>query len=177
MKFLLEFGPVLAFFVVYKLSGLMEATAVLIIATLLAAAITYIKDKRVPGMMLFTAAIVGIFGGLTLWLNDETFIKLKPTIINTLFALILLGGVAMKKGLIGFVLGEVMPLTDKGWIVLSRNYGIFFLCLAVLNEYVWRNYSTDAWVGFKVWGMLSITMIFTVSQMMWIQRYAVEEKA
>ena len=176
MKFLLEFGPVLAFFVVYKLNGLMAATAVLIAATALAAAITYIKDKRVPGMMLFTAGIVGIFGGLTLWLNDETFIKLKPTIINSLFALILLGGVAMKKGLIGFVLGEVMPLTDKGWIVLSRNYGIFFLGLALLNEYIWRNYSTDFWVGFKVWGMLSITMIFTISQMMWIQKYAVESE-
>jgi len=170
MKFLLEFGPVLAFFVVYKLSGLMEATAVLIAATAIAAGITYVRDKHVPAIMLFTAGIVGIFGGLTLWLDDELFIKLKPTIVNSLFGIILLGGVAMKKGLIGFVLGEVMPLTDKGWLVLSRNYGLFFFGLALLNEYIWRNYSTDFWVGFKVWGMLTITMVFTVSQMMWIQR-------
>jgi intracellular septation protein len=175
MKFLLEFAPILAFFVAYKLAGLPTATAILIILTLLSAALTYQREKRIPMMMLVTAAIVALFGGLTLWLEDETFIKMKPTIINLLFGAVLLGGVLMKKGFIGKILGESIPMTERGWLLLSRNYGVFFLCMAALNEYVWRNFSTDFWVNFKLFGLIGLTLLFAASQIPMMQKYQTEE--
>ena len=105
--------------------------------------------------------MVFVFGALTLWLQDETFIKLKPTIINTLFGAILLGGLWFGKPLLGYVFGAAFKLDEEGWSKLTLRWGLFFLFLAVLNEVVWRSVSTDSWVAFKVWGTMPITLIFT----------------
>ena len=126
-------------------------------------------------MPVVTAVIVVVFGGLTLALQNETFIKLKPTLVYLLFAATLLGGLVFKKPLLGMVFDSVFNLTDEGWRKLTLRWGVFFLVLAVLNEIVWRNFSTDAWVNFKVFGFLPITMIFAAAQFPLLQRYSVPE--
>jgi intracellular septation protein len=117
-----------------------------------------------------------VFGTLTLWLKDETFIKMKPTIVNTLFGSILLGGLYFGKSLLGYVFDSAFKLDAQGWRKLTLRWGLFFLFLAVLNEIVWRNFSTDFWVAFKVWGTLPITLAFTMSQMPLIMRHGSEGK-
>jgi intracellular septation protein len=121
---------------------------------------------------------VVVFGGLTLWLQNETFIKLKPTIIYVLFAVVLLGGLAFGKSLLGYVFDAVFKLTDEGWRKLTLRWGLFFVVLAVLNEIVWRSVSTDTWVTFKVFGFLPLTFLFALAQMPLINRSTIaEEKA
>lgn len=176
MKFLLEMGPLVAFFVVYKFHGLIEATAVLMAATFASVIATYVLHKKVPVMPLITAGVVGVFGGLTIFLQDETFIKLKPTIVNCIFAVILLGGAFFKKGFLRYLLGEALPMSEEAWRVFSMRWGIFFLFLAVVNEVVWRNFSTDFWVQFKVFGMFTMSILFTLSQVPFIKRHMEEVK-
>ena len=123
-------------------------------------------------MPLVTAIVVVVFGGLTLWLQDDTFIKMKPTIIYLLFGGTLIGGLAFGKSFLGYVFDTVFQLTDEGWRKLTFRWGLFFFALAVLNEIVWRSVSTDTWVTFKVFAILPITFVFTLSQMPLINRYA-----
>jgi intracellular septation protein len=170
MKFLLEILPLAAFFLSYQQAGLMIATLILIIATTLSVTILYIIDRKIPLNPLISALLVGIFGGLTLYLNDPLFIKLKPTIINCLFAAILFIGVAIGKPPLKYLMGMALPLTDRGWRLLSLRWGIFFIGLALLNEYIWRHYSEEFWVNFKVFGMLPLTLIFLITQLPMIQR-------
>lgn len=170
IKFLLDMGPLVAFFIVYKMNGLMGATAVLMAATFASIVISYVLHKKVPLMPLITAIVVGIFGGLTLLLHDEIFIKIKPTIVNIIFASILLGGVACKKGLLRYLLGEAFTMSEKAWRIFSFRWGVFFLFLAVVNECIWRNFSTDFWVQFKVFGMFSMSIVFTLSQIPFLKR-------
>ncbi|MGH6859202.1 MAG: septation protein A, partial [Phyllobacterium sp.] len=127
-----------------------------------------------PIMPLVSGIVVLIFGTLTLYLHNETFIKMKPTIVNALFGVILLGGLFFGKALLGYVFDSAFKLNAEGWRKLTLRWGIFFLFLAVLNEVVWRSFSTDFWVAFKVWGTMPITLLFTFSQMPLIMKYAAE---
>jgi len=176
------FAPLLAPFLPAELlsgehAGIFAATAVFIPAVLIALGVGYALTRHLPVMPVVTAVVVVVFGGLTLALQNETFIKLKPTLVYLLFAATLLGGLVFKKPLLGMVFDSVFNLTDEGWRKLTLRWGVFFLVLAVLNEIVWRNFSTDAWVSFKVFGFLPITMIFAAAQFPLLQRYAVTETA
>ena len=144
---------------------------VAIVASLL---VSWRLEKRLPIMPLVTAAFVLVFGGLTLVLRDELFIKLKPTIVNSLFAAILLGGLATGRSFLKPVLETALPMREEGWKQLTLRFGLFFVVLAVLNEVVWRNFSTDAWVSFKVFGIMPLTLVFTMTQMGLIKRHAIE---
>jgi intracellular septation protein len=120
---------------------------------------------------------VFVFGALTLWLQDDLFIKVKPTIVNTRFGAVLLGGLFFGKALLGYVFESAFRLDAEGWRKLTFRWGLFFFFLAIANEVVWRNFSTDFWVAFKVWGIMPITLVFTFTQMPLIMRHSVEEKA
>jgi intracellular septation protein len=168
-----DYGPLAAFFLTYLLYGLMAATAVVIGASLLALAVAWAIERRVPLIPLITAAVVAVFGGLTLWLQDETFIKMKPTIVQALFAAILLGGLWLRRPLLKVLLGAVMPpMSDRAWRQFTLRYALFFVAMALLNELVWRTQSTDFWVSFKVFGLPVLTILFIVSQMPFINRHA-----
>ncbi len=151
------------------------ATAVFIAAILISLAVSYGLTRRLPLMPFVTAIVVVIFGGLTLWLQNETFIKLKPTIIYLLFGAVLLGGLAFGKSFLGYVFDAVFKLDEEGWRRLTIRWGLFFLPLAVLNEVVWRSFSTDVWVSFKVFGFLPLTFVFALLQMPLINRHSLAE--
>jgi intracellular septation protein len=147
------------------------------VATVVVVILSVAFERRVPIMPLVTAAIVMVFGGLTLWLNDERFIKMKPTIVQAIFSLVLFGGLAMRKPLLKSVLGTAWQLTDRGWFLLTFRFAIFFAVMAVLNEVVWRSVSTDLWVNFKIFGILLLTFIFTAFQIPLITRYQIPEES
>lgn len=172
MKPTAEYGPLAVFFLAYWRWDLLTATAWLMGATVIALGIYYIFSRRVPMMPLMTAVIVGIFGGLTLWLQDETFIKMKPTIVEALFSAILLGGLLFKRPLLKPLMGHAWPMEDRGWHLLSLRFAIFFAAMAVLNEIVWRNFPTDVWVSFKVFGLMGLTLIFAITQAPLMKRFA-----
>ncbi len=148
------------------------ATALFMVAISVALAVSFARDRKLPIMPLISGAVVLVFGGLTLWLKDETFIKMKPTLVNGLFAAILLGGLAFGKPLLGHVFGAAFSLTEAGWAILTRRWGLFFLCLAILNEVVWRSVSTDTWVDFKVFGIMPLTFAFAIAQAPLLAKYA-----
>jgi intracellular septation protein len=171
LKLALELGPLVLFFLTNARSNLFTATAVFMVATFVALIASWLLMKRLAIMPLVTGVVVLVFGGLTLWLGDTTFIKVKPTIVNTLFGLVLLGGLVFGKSLLAVVLDAAFELTDEGWRKLTLRWGVFFLFLAAVNEVVWRNFSDDIWVDFKVWGIMPITMIFAMCQVPLMQRY------
>ena len=189
LKFALEMGPLIVFFFANargeQLAGafptladlggpIFVATALFMVATVIALVVSYALTRTLPVMPLLTGAVVIVFGALTLWLQDELFIKLKPTIINTGFGVILLGGLLFGRSLLRIVFGPAFDMDEEGWRKLTLRWGLFFLFLALVNEVVWRTQSTDFWVAFKVWGMFPITMIFTLSQMPLIMRHSRE---
>jgi intracellular septation protein len=174
VKLLIELGPLAVFFIVNARADIFSATAAFMVATLVALPTSWWLMRRLPVMPLVTAVFVLVFGGLTLYLADDQFIKLKPTIVNTLFGAILLGGLLFGRSLLSIVFGDVFRLTPEGWRRLTFRWGLFFLALAVLNEIVWRNFSTDMWVNFKVFGIAPLTMIFGMAQLGLLQRH--EEK-
>lgn len=173
LKLALDLGPLAAFFLGYKLFGLMAGTSALIVLTLVSLGVTYAMERKIAMAPLISGVLVALFGGVTLLLHDETYIKMKPTAVNLLFAAILLGGVCARRGLLRHLLEVAFQLTDEGWVKLSFRWGIFFLALAVLNEIIWRHFSTDFWVNFKVFGMLTLTVAFTISQLPLVKRYSV----
>lgn len=176
LKFWIDLAPLAAFFIGYRFGDLMLATALIIATTLACLTISYIIERKIALSPLISGILVAVFGGLTLALNDEYFIKIKPTIINLLFAVVLIGGVVIfKRGLLKFLLEAAFSLTDEGWRVLSLRWGMFFVFLAILNEIIWRNFSTDFWVSFKVFGMLTCTIAFTLSQIPLMKRYTASE--
>ena len=166
-----EYGPLLLFFVVYLSRGLMPATAALLAATAVGLALSWFFLHRLPWLAVVAAAGVGIFGGLTLWLQDDSFIKMKPTIVNAIFAAILLGGLALNRLPLQKVLGKSITVDEAGWRALSLRWGLFFILLAVLNEVVWRTQSEEFWVGFKVFGLIGLTVLFSVAQLPLIRRH------
>ena len=175
LKPVTDYGPLAVFFGVYLKWGLMPATAALIAATVVALAISLIMVRRVPLMPLITAIVVGIFGGLTLWLHDDTFIKMKPTIVQAILGAILLGGLVVGKPLLKPVMGTAWNMDEAGWRKLTLRFALFFLAMAVLNEFVWRTQSTDFWVNFKVFGLFGLTMVFSLAQMPLLQRHRIPD--
>ncbi len=174
LKLVLDLGPLLLFFFANSRYGIFIATATFMIAVLAALAVSYVMARALPLMPVVTAIIVLVFGGLTLVLHDATFIKVKPTIIYALFGAILIGGLYFNKPLLGIVFDSMFHLTDVGWRKLTWRWAIFFLALAVLNEIIWRNASTDAWVDFKVFGVMPLTFLFAALQVPLIKKYAAE---
>jgi intracellular septation protein len=173
LKMLVELGPLVVFFIANSLTkNIIWGTGAFMAATAVALITSRALFGRVPVMPLISGAFVLIFGGLTLWLQDSLFIKLKPTIVNTLFAVILLSGLAYGQIFLRLILGEVFKLTAEGWRVLTIRWALYFLLLAVLNEIVWRNFSEDFWIGFKMLGVLPLTAIFGIAQLGLIKRYA-----
>ncbi|EFO32405.1 intracellular septation protein A [Roseibium sp. TrichSKD4] len=153
------------------------ATAAFMVAITISLTVSLWLTKRLPIMPLVSGVVVLVFGALTLWLHDELFIKLKPTIVNCLFGAILLGGLFFGKSLLGYVFDSAFKLTDEGWRKLTFRWGLFFFVLAAINEIVWRNFSTDFWVNFKVFGVMPITLIFTMTQLPLIQKHAIMDES
>lgn len=157
-------------------AGIFVATAAFMVAIVAALVISYVLTRRLPTMALVSAVIVVLFGGLTLILQNETFIKLKPTIIYLLFTVTLFGGLIFRKQFLAMVFDQVFHLTDEGWRKLTVRWALFFLALAVLNEIVWRTQSTDTWVTFKVFGVAPLTFIFAALQYPLMMKYDANPK-
>ena len=174
VKIALDLGPLILFFFANSRFGIFTATATFMVAVLAALAASYVLTRRLPIMPVVTAIIVLVFGGLTLVLHNDTFIKIKPTIIYALFGAVLLGGLAFGKPLLGVVFNSLFHLTAEGWRKLTVRWALFFFVLAVLNEIVWRNTSTNIWVDFKVFGVMPLTLIFGALQYPLLQKYAAE---
>ena len=174
-KLLIELGPLLIFFGVNAAYGIFAGTGAFMVATVISLALAWWLYHKVPVMPLVSAVIVLAFGGLTLYLQDETFIKLKPTIVYAMFAVLLLGGLIAQKPVLALLFGPVFNLTDEGWRKLTLRWAVFFVAMAILNEFVWRNFSTDTWVSFKAFGFLPITFLFAMAQVPLMQRYSVAE--
>jgi intracellular septation protein len=172
LKFALELGPLVIFFAANARGGLFWATGLFMVATAISLTVSWLMIRRLPIMPLVTGVVVFIFGGLTLYLQDEQFIKLKPTIVNVLFGGTLLIGLAFGKSLLAVVFEAAFDLNEEGWKKLTFRWALFFLLLAVLNEVIWRNFSTDFWVAFKVWGVMPLTFLFALSQVPLLQKYA-----
>ena len=172
-KILIDIGPLAVFFIFYTRSGLQEAILPLMIATVIAVIISYILEKRIPIMPTLGAGIVLVFGGLTIYFNDETFIKMKPTIIQLAFGVVLLAGLKFNLIFLQKLLGKAINLQEHGWKLLTIRISIFFFFLAGLNELVWRTQSTDFWVNFKVFGITGLTIVFLVFQMQSLKRYLI----
>ena len=170
-KMAIELGPLLIFFAVNAARDIYAATAAFMIATIAALAFAFFRYRKIPVMPLVSGVIVMVFGGLTLYLQDATFIKLKPTIVYVTFAVVLLGGLLMKKPLLQFLFGPAFALSAEGWRKLTYRWIGFFVVMAVVNELVWRNFSTDFWVSFKAFGFIPLTLIFALLQMPLLQRY------
>ena len=202
VKFLLEVGPLLIFFGSFRYArpmlenptiyGLLEpvvgakalagpsgplfvATAVFMVAILASLGVSWWLTRHLPRMAVVTAAVVAVFGGLTLWLQDETFIKMKPTMVYTIFALILGFGLLRGRSYLKYLMGTAMPLDDAGWMIFTRRWVMFFLCMALLNEGVWRSLPTETWVTFKTFATLPMTILFVMVQFPMLKRHMVEE--
>ncbi|WP_019220962.1 septation protein A [Bartonella senegalensis] len=180
LKFFLEMGPLVVFFLAnYKGEWLINnieifkrfnkplfpATAIFMIAIVIALGLSWVIARKIPIMPLISGIFVLVFGSLTLWLHNDTFIKMKPTIINILFAVILFGGLFFKKPLLRYVFDSTFKLDDLGWHKLTYRWAFFFIFLAVLNEVIWRNFSDNFWTNFKVFGIMPITILFMLTQM------------
>jgi intracellular septation protein len=177
IKMALELGPLVVFFIVNARADIFVGTAWFMGAMVLSLALSWLLLKRVALMPLVTGVVVLVFGGLTLWLHDDTFIKMKPTVINSLFGAVLLGGMAFRLSLLKYVFGDVYKLRPEGWTILTLRWGLFFFFLAVLNEVVWRTQSTDFWVAFKVWATMPLTVVFAMFQLPVLTKYAPEPEA
>ena len=171
LKLALELGPLVLFFLANQRAGIFAATGLFVAATLVALAVHYALVRKLPIMPLVSGVVVVVFGGLTLALQDELFIKLKPTIVNTLFGLTLLGGLYFRKPLLALVLDSMFELTEEGWRKLTFRWAIFFFVLAALNEIVWCTQSTDFWMSFKVFGIMTLTLAFALAHMPLLMRH------
>ncbi|WP_373087713.1 septation protein A [Sneathiella sp.] len=172
LKPTIEFGPILIFFAAYYFGDLFVATGAIMITTLVALAIAYYYTRKLPAMPLVTAVVVTIFGGLTLYLNDETFIKMKPTIIYCIFTAILFGGLFLGKSFVRNLFDNFWNLDDAGWKKLTLRIAFFFLAMAIANEVIWRNVSTEMWVNIKVFGFTAASFIFFMAQVPLINRHS-----
>jgi len=204
LKFLLEIGPLAVFFLTFSYGerllanpGVAEifgtligpaalqgesapvllATTTFMVAIAVTLSVSWWMTRALPRMAVVTAFVVAIFGGLTLWLQDDTFIKMKPTIVNVIFALILWVGLLQGRSYLRYLMGESMPLTDRGWLLFTRNWALFFLFCAIANELVWRTQTTEFWVSFKTFFYLPITILFVAAHIPFLQRHSSETPA
>ncbi len=184
LKLLLEIGPLVVFFGAFQwfrdapvtvggmeYQAIVVATALFIPAILVSLAVSWRLTHTLPRMAVVTAVVVVLFGGLTIWLNDDTFIKMKPTIVNGLFALGLGVGLLQGRSYLKYLMGEALPLDDEGWMIFTRRWALFFVFLAVLNEVIWRSMSTEFWVNFKTFGNLPLTIAFMAVQWPMLKRH------
>jgi intracellular septation protein len=171
----LDLGPLLIFFAGFKYLGIFGATAAFIIAVLVALGLGYLIERRLSPMPLFTAVLVVVFGGLTLYLKNDIFIKMKPTVLYGFFGAVLLGGLAFNRLFIKYVFAQAFELDEQGWKKLTVRWGLFFLCLAVVNETVWRATSTAAWVSFKVWGIIPLIFLFALAQTPLVIKHQIQD--
>ena len=177
LKLALELGPLILFFVANARWGIFTATAMFMVAILVALAVSYALTRRLPIMAVVSGVIVTVFGGLTLVLQDETFIKVKPTIIYALFSVTLFAGLIFRKPLLALVFDSMFNLTEEGWRKLTLRWALFFLFMAVLNEVVWRTQSTDVWVSFKLFGAVPLTFVFAAFQYPLLMRHDANPEA
>jgi intracellular septation protein len=164
VRLALDLGPLILFFVGFKFFGIYAATGIFMAAVLAALAIGYLRERRISPMPLFTAVLVLIFGGLTLYLHNAVFIKIKPTVLYAFFGAMLLGGLAFNRLFIKYAFGQAFDLTEEGWRKLTWRWGFFAFALAIANEIVWRNFSQQIWVDFKVWGIIPLIFLFGLAQ-------------
>jgi len=189
-KFVLEMGPLLLYFIAYFkgdwLIGnislfssfqdpIFPATAIFMVAAMAALIISVVTMRQIPIMPLVSGIVIVIFGGLSLWFQNDIFAKLKPTIINALFALVLFGGLYFKKSLLSFVLGPAFQLDEMGWRKLTQRWAWFFIVLALLNEFVWRSFGTDTWMTYRTFGPMALSFLFIIIQMPLIMRHTLEQ--
>lgn len=201
LKLVLEIGPLAVFFITFQygkeiladpvlFSGLemvtgsealrgssgpvFVATASFMVAIAISLSVSWLLARTLPKMAVVAGIVVAIFGGLTLWLQDDTFIKMKPTIVNGIFAVILGFGLVQGRSYLKYLMGDAMPLTDEGWMIFTRRWVFFFIFLAIVNEIVWRTQTTDFWVGFKTFGNLPLTLGFMAFQWPLLQRHSIE---
>ncbi|MFV0369246.1 MAG: septation protein A [Hyphomicrobiaceae bacterium] len=165
LKFLLEIGPLIIFFLSNSWQGIQFATKVFMVATLVSLILSRWLLGKIALMPLVTAVFVMFFGGLTVWLDNDLFIKIKPTIVNFFFAGALFTGLFFGKSLLKYVFEDAFRMSNEGWVVLTRRWGLFFIFLAAMNEIVWRNFTTDTWVAFKTFAIMPLTMVFAISQL------------
>ena len=175
LKLALDIGPLVVFFAANARFGIFPATAIFMATIVAAFAVSYVLTRHIAVMPVVTAVIVLVFGSLTLVFHDDTFIKLKPTIIYALFAAALFGGLAFRKPLLGMVFDAVFDLTEEGWRKLTWRWALFFVFLAVVNEIVWRTQTTDFWVSFKLFGVVPLTLVFGGLQCPLLQKYQADE--
>lgn len=178
----IEYGPLAVFLAAYfignryldDIGAILAATAAIMVATVVALLVAWFVQRRVPKVPLISGGLLMVFGGLTLWLQDPVFIKMKPTIVYLLFSTVLVGGVAMRRPLLKPLLGNAWQLDDTGWTKLTIRFGLFFMAMAGLNELVWRTQSTDFWVSYKVFGTMGLILVFTMLQVGMIHRHTIE---
>lgn len=176
-KMLLDFGPLLAFFIANWKGGIFWATGVFMAATVIALIITWATTGKVAKFPLYSAIFVGIFGGLTIYLHNDIFIKVKVTLVNVLFGGLLLVGLRYGKLFLKDLMGEALVMPEEAWRRLTVRWGIFFFALAVLNEVIWRNFSNDVWVNFKVFGLMGLTLVFALANAPFMAKHMPDEKA
>ena len=175
VKLLIEMGPLIAFFAANWLAGIFWGTGIFMAATVIALALSWSLTRKLAMVPLVSAVFVAVFGGLTLWLQSDLFIKVKVTLINALFGAILLGGLAFGRSYLKLVMGEAMKLPEAAWRTLTLRWGVFFFGLAILNEIVWRSVSTGMWVNFKVFGLLPLTLVFALANAPFMARHMIED--
>jgi len=176
LKFALEMGPLVLFFIAYNKFGIFAGTGTLMVATVAALAVTYALTRHLPVMPMVTAIMVMIFGGATLLLHDDTFVKMKATVAYLLFATALLGGLLFGKALLSVAFDSVMNLTEEGWRKLTLRWGLFFIVMAAVNEVVWRTQTENFWVNFKVFGFVPLTIVFALSQTPLMLKYELKDE-
>lgn len=173
-KMATELGPLIVFFIANAKANLFVATGAFMVAVIAAMIASWVVTRHVPIMTIVTAVVVIVFGSLTLFLHDETFIKMKPTIVYALFASVLGGGLLFGRSFIAVMFDQVFNLTAEGWRILTLRWTLWFVAMAVLNEVIWRTQTTEFWVAFKVFGMMPLTMAFAVAMMPLVKRYHLE---
>jgi len=172
---LVDFGPLLLFFIAYRLFDLYVATATIMVAAVAALVLGFFFDRKLHPLPVATAVIVLIFGGLTLYLNNKMFIKIKPTLIYTLFAGVLLGGLWFNRPFVKYILGSALVMEEHSWRVLTFRFGSFFIAMAILNELIWRNFSESFWVNYHTFGGIALPILFCFSQVPFLLKHQTEK--
>lgn len=176
IRIALDLGPLLIFFVSFQFVGIYGATAVFMVAVVVALALGYVRERKIQPMPLFSAVLVMVFGGLTLYLRNDTFIKMKPTVFYAFMGILLLGGLAFNRLFIKYVFGQAFDLSDAGWRKLTLRWGLFAFALAVLNEIIWRNFSTAIWINLKTWGDAVLIFLFALAQTPLVQKHDISSE-